>query len=160
MIFDEVASSSLVIDPVASLSSQLQSPQQQYVPYRKNVNKSPVLSSSSVGNALPRSSALGSSLISSPVKKEAGTALELLNESLHQFNKTGYGTGENTYRSHWIDKLDAFSSLCTAQPRFATKVMDALKKSAGQIALTEAEVCIHYYCISFPLIVLSYPSSD
>lgn len=142
LIYDEVAGSSLLIDPIGSLVSQQQQIQQQsqYVPYRKVGSKSSAISTSCP--APPRSPTFSSTMGTSPVKKSTGTAPELLRESLHQFNKVGYGSGDNSYRSHWIEKLDAFSDFCHHEPRAAAKAIAAFKKLAHEIKLTESEVLL------------------
>jgi hypothetical protein len=137
LIYNEVASSSLLIDPIGSLIAQQQQ-QSKYVPYCKVGTKSPATSTSFPSP--PRSPTFSSTMGTSPVKKSSNTAPELLRESLHQFDKVGYGNGDNLYRSHWIEKLDAFSDYCHHEPRAAAKAMVAFQKMANEIKLTESEV--------------------
>ena len=56
------------------------------------------------------------------------TSQELLNTSMHDFQRLGYGNGKNVYKTHWIEKLHRYYLQCLQDKHALTKQMVALKK--------------------------------
>ena len=69
------------------------------------------------------------------------TSQELLNASMHDFQRLGYGNGKNAYKTHWIEKLHRYYLQCLQDKHVLTKEMVALKKQyRGDKNMTPSEL--------------------
>ena len=66
---------------------------------------------------------------------------ELLKNSLSQLYAIGYTTGDSSYRSYWVERLEEYSAVCRAEPKAAAKTVATLKNmTSGNIPLNSAEI--------------------